>query len=204
MFMEIKILAQKFYDYSSYIRGYSKPTLKRYRQVINYFCAHAKVEQIEEVSPDNVRGLFYEGRIERHWTPNTFICYLKSLLVFFRWCQKEGYMKTNPAEDIEKPKIEKRLPVKLTRQDADKLLEVAYNYPYDHKFLRYRNHAIFATFLMAGIRKKELLNLKFADVDVENLSVFIRQGKGSKDRIVPICYKLAGNFKEVFRRKKTA
>jgi site-specific recombinase XerD len=46
-------------------------------------------------------------------------------------------------------------------------------------------------FLFAGLRKAELLNLKFTDVDLENMSIFVRQGKGSKDRIVPIPQKLA-------------
>jgi site-specific recombinase XerD len=104
---------------------------------------------------------------------------------------QEGYLKDNPASDMEMPKLEKRIPPKLSKQDALKLLEVVYNYPYDYKFLRYRNHAIFAMFLFAGLRKAELLNLKFTDVDLENMSIFVRQGKGSKDRIVPIPQKLA-------------
>ncbi|NBS69432.1 hypothetical protein EBT31_11045, partial [bacterium] len=65
-------------------------------------------------------------------------------------------------------------------------LETAANMPYPYKFLKYRNHAIFATFLYTGLRKQELLGLKFSDVDLENRSIFVRQGKGSKDRIVPM------------------
>jgi site-specific recombinase XerD len=56
---------------------------------------------------------------------------------------------------------------------------------------------------MSGIRKNELLNLKYTDVDVENMSIFIRQGKGSKDRIVPINYRLAEALqKYIVVRKK--
>jgi site-specific recombinase XerC len=42
---------------------------------------------------------------------------------------KQGYMEKNPIDDIEKPKLEKRLPIKLTKQDSMKLLELVYNYP---------------------------------------------------------------------------
>lgn len=189
--MEIKILAQKFFDYSKYIKGFSAPTIKRYRQVINYFTNFAGITEIEQVTPENARNLFYHGRTNQGWTPNTFICYHKSLAVFFRWCVKEGKMAADPTEDIETPKLEKRLPSKLTKQEAMKILEIADNYPYQNKFLRYRNYAIFATFIMTGLRKKELLNLKFGEVDIENMSIFIRQGKGSKDRVVPINYSLA-------------
>jgi site-specific recombinase XerD len=79
---------------------------------------------------------------------------------------------------------------------------VVYNYPYDYKFLRYRNHAIFSTFLFAGLRKKELLKLKYADVDIENLSIFVNQGKGSKDRVVPMSYTLAQSLKRYLEERK--
>lgn len=111
-------------------------------------------------------------------------------------------MEKNPVEDIEVPKLEKKLPPKLTKQDTLKLLEIVYNYPYEYKFLRYRNHAIFATFVFAGLRKKELLNLKITDVDLDNLSIFINQGKGNKDRIVPINYTLAQSLKRYLEERK--
>jgi site-specific recombinase XerD len=111
-------------------------------------------------------------------------------------------MEKNPIKDIEVPKIEKRLPPKLTKQDATKLLEIVYNYPYDYKFLRYRNHAIFSTFIFAGLRKKELVNLKLTDIDIENLTIFINQGKGSKDRVIPITYTLAMSLKRYLEERK--
>lgn len=157
--MSIQLLSQKFFDYSKYIKGYSPYTIARYRQVINYFSAFANISEINEVTPENTRNLFYYGRTEQKWTPNTFICYHKSLGVFFRWCIKEGYLKDNPIEDIEVPKLEKRIPEKLTKQDAMKILEVVDNYPYQCNFLRFRNYAIFSTFIYTGIRKKNSLIL---------------------------------------------
>jgi len=200
--MDLQLLARRFYDHSSYTRGYSKATIRRYRQVINAYTGFTGVTQVEEVTNENIRSLFFYGRTERAWSPNTFICYQKSLVVFFRWCVEEGCIRENPAENIETPKLEKKLPPKLTRQEASRLLEVTYNYPYDYKFLRYRNHAIFSTFIFAGLRKKELLQLKYTDVDLDNLSIFIRQGKGSKDRIVPISYTLAQSLQRYMEERK--
>ncbi|MFZ4500147.1 MAG: tyrosine-type recombinase/integrase [Minisyncoccia bacterium] len=111
-------------------------------------------------------------------------------------------METNPVVDIEMPKMEKRLPIKLTKQDALRLLELVYNYPYEYKFLRYRNHAIFSVFIFAGLRKQELLNLKYADVDIENLSLFVQKGKGNKDRVIPISYTLAQSLKRYIEERK--
>ncbi len=202
--MSIQILSQKFFDYSKYIKGYAKPTIARYRQVINYFCNFANISEIDEVTEENTRNMFYYGRTTLNWTPNTFICYHKSLMVFFRYCIKEGFMKANPIEQIEVPKLERKLPSKLTKQNAMRILEVVDNYPYQSNFLRFRNYAIFATFIMSGIRKQELLNLKYTDVDIENLSIFIRQGKGNKDRIIPINYRLAEALKKYLEVRKKA
>lgn len=200
--MDIQILCQKFCDYSLTIKGYSKATIRRYTQIITHYCHLAGITQICEVTDENVRAVFYVGRTERHWSVNTFLIYHKSLLVFFRWCIKHGYLEKNPITEIEVPKLEKRLPKKLTKQSSLRLLEIVFNYPYDYKFLRYRNHAIFSTFIFAGLRKQELLNLKFTDVDLENLTLFIRQGKGAKDRIIPISYTLAFSLKRYLTERK--
>jgi site-specific recombinase XerD len=200
--VDIEILLQKFCDYSVSIRGYSKDTIRRYKYVIKAFCKFVDVSEIGQVTNENVRNLFYFGRTERKWSVNTFIVYHKTLLVFFRWCMKQGYLNNNPITDIEVPKLEKRLPTKLTKQVALQLLEIVYNYPYEYKFLRYRNHAIFSTFVFAGLRKQELLNLKYTDIDLENLTLFIRQGKGNKDRIIPISYTLAQSLKRYREERK--
>lgn len=200
--MDIHILAQKFYDYSKYMRGYSPATIKRYRHVIQFYVKYAGITAIGEVTPQNVRDLFFHGRAQRNWSAHTSMAFYKSLIVFFRWCIQEGHLQENPVADIEIPKPEKKLPPKLTRQDTLRLLEVVYNYPYPYKFLRYRNHAIFSTFVFAGLRKKELLNLQYADVDLENLTIFVRQGKGSKDRIIPMSYTLAQTLKRYLDERK--
>lgn len=200
--MDIEILVHKFCDYSLSIRGYSKDTIRRYRYVISSFRKYVGISEIGQVTEDNTRWLFYYGRSERNWSVNTFIVYHKTLLVFFRWCINQGYLEKNPILAIEKPKMEKRLPTKLNKQTTLRLLEIVYNYPYEYKFLRYRNHAIFSTFVFAGLRKQELLNLKYADVDVDNLTIFIRQGKGNKDRIIPISYTLAQSLKKYLDERK--
>ena len=200
--MDIQIAAQKFYDYSTYIKGYSKQTIKRYRQMIISYCNFANVENFDQITEDNIRALFYWGRTERQWRTNTFIVYHKSLGVFFRWAIENKYMTSNPITDIEIPRLEKRLPPKLTKQETLRLIEIVYNYPYDYKFLRYRNHAIFSMFVFAGLRKNELLNLKLTDVDIENLSIFINQGKGSKDRVVPMSNTLAQSLKRYLVDRK--
>lgn len=200
--MDIQIEALKFFEYSIYIRGYSPKTILRYKNAINAYCSITQIQTFDKVTHDSVRTVFFHGRTVRNWTTGTYLTVHKSLLVFFRWAKEQGLLKFDPIEGIELPKMERRLPTKLSKQDALKLLEIVYHYPYSDKFLRYRNHAIFSMFLFAGLRKNELLNLKLADVDIENLTIFVSQGKGNKDRIIPMSFTLAQTLKRYLEERK--
>lgn len=200
--MDIELLARKFYDESLYLRGRSPETIRGYRGRINYYRTYAQIQRIDEVTEENLRALFFHGRTERKWKTNSYIGFHIALRSFFNWCVANRYMTSNPISAIELPKLEKRLPTKLTKQDAMNLLEVISNYPFDHEYLRYRNHAIFSMFIFAGLRKSELLKLQLTDVDVDNLTIFVRQGKGNKDRIIPISYTLAESLKRYLIARK--
>jgi len=199
--MRIQDLLGEFCDYSLYIRGYSKETVRRYRSAFNTFRKDMGITDLEEVNDETIRKFFLHGMTKRKWDPNTFVTYHKSFVVFFRWCIERRHMKSNPAEDIELPKRAKKLPSRLTKHEALKLLEYIYNYPYSDIFLRYRNHAIFSMFIFAGLRKQELLKLGYADVDLEGMSIFVRRGKGAKDRIIPICSRLAESLHKYLKQR---
>ena len=89
-------------------------------------------------------------------------------------------------DSIDLPKLPKKIPRHLPKDQADTLLMWAHNYPYHYAFERERGYAIIAMFLFTGIRKRELRNLELRDVDLENRVVFVRSGKGSKDRMIPM------------------
>ncbi len=202
--MNIQEAANEFYQYSKYFRGYTKQTIRRYRHAINYYFHISQISSFEEVSLQNIRAFFYYGRTERGWKNSSFITHHKSLVIFFRWCKAQGYIKEDFLDLIELPKLEYRLPSKLTKQEAFRLLEIIYNYPYQKQFMRHRNHAIFSTFIFAGIRKSELMNLKYTDVDMENRVIRIVQGKGSKDRVIPMCQTLATSLHRYLEERRKA
>jgi site-specific recombinase XerD len=189
--MEIKVLVQRFCEEARHFRGYTEHTIRRYRTNVELFAKQAGVADIAAVSPENVRDWFFRGRSERAWSAQTFRTYHKSLKVFFRWCRKQNVFSADPLADIAVPRAERSLPPRLTRDEALRLLEITQNYPWADAFLRHRNQGIIATFLFAGLRKSELLHLGYADTDLPGLSIFIRRGKGRKDRVVPVSTSLA-------------
>ncbi|MBS1619701.1 MAG: tyrosine-type recombinase/integrase [Bacteroidetes bacterium] len=200
--MDIDFLVRKYCEHLKYIRGLSPATVRVYRVVILLFAKSANVARIEEVTESSLREFFLNGRVQQNWRAYTYIHYYQALNVFFQWCISTRYMAANPLSSIEMPKPEKRLPASLNREKAMKLLEVVFNYPYDYTFLRYRNHAIFCMLVFAGLRRKELINLRLTDIDFDGMSIFVNQGKGSKDRIIPMSFTLAESLKRYLSERK--
>ncbi|MBS1683983.1 MAG: tyrosine-type recombinase/integrase [Bacteroidetes bacterium] len=200
--MDFQLLAQRFEDYQRHVKGYSFQTIYRYRRLLNAFRKAKNIERIEDVTEETVRTYLMDGRVARKWSARTLILFQMTMKVFFRWCVSNGHMSSDPVGDMEMPKVEKRIPDKLTQADSQKLLETAYNYPYEYPYLKYRNHAIFSMFILAGLRRGELLNLKYADVDIDNLTIFVRQGKGAKDRMIPMSFTLAESLRKYVAERK--
>lgn len=189
--MDIRELHQQFCEYQVTIKNFRQTTIEGYKMSLQIFLnLSPQIREIESVTPQDAERFFYFGRIKRNWKPITFITYHKNLNVFFKWALKHHYVQINPFESIEKPKLEKRLPTRLTKQEATHLLESVRCIRWRHPFLKARNVAIFSMFLYCGLRKGELLRLKTTDVDLTNMIISIHLGKGNKDRVVPIPYQL--------------
>ena len=101
----------------------------------------------------------------------------------FKWLARNNHLLYNPASDLELPRAEKRLPKAiLTQQEAETIL----NLPDTSTALGLRDRAILETFYSTGMRRLELTTLKWSAIDYERGTVFINQGKGHKDRMIPI------------------
>ncbi len=102
---------------------------------------------------------------------------------FFRWMKKRGFLPTNPAADVEIPKGEKRLPVNgLTVDEVEKILAL----PDINTALGLRDRAIMEVLYSTGIRRSELAALTLYDIDPKSGVLIVEQGKGRKDRVLPI------------------
>ncbi|MFA4986662.1 MAG: tyrosine-type recombinase/integrase [Candidatus Brocadiia bacterium] len=194
--MDLHDLHSRFLEHATYFWGRSKATVSAYKMLIEFFLNITRLSDTGQVTEDRVREFFFVGRTQRGWSARTYRAYWSHLRQFFRWCVKGGHLLADPTQGIEVPKLERKLPAKLSRQDANRILEYVDNYPYPRAshFIRCRNHALMATLLFTGLRKSEALGLRCGDVDLENRSMFVRQGKGAKDRVVPICATLAGSL----------
>ena len=102
---------------------------------------------------------------------------------WLRWMVKQGRLLMNPATDLDLPRKEKRLPKAiLSASEMERVLAV----PDVRMPLGLRDRAILETFYSTGMRRMELIGLTVYSIERERGTVLIRQGKGKKDRLIPI------------------
>ena len=106
---------------------------------------------------------------------------LASLRSFFRYCQREGLVTSNPAKALRTPRVGRKLPHFLTIDQITKLLES----PPANEVEGLRDRALLETMYSAGLRVAELvgMNVEHWDRDANIVRVY---GKGRKERIAPI------------------
>ena len=98
-----------------------------------------------------------------------------------------------PVEEVPYPRAPRRLPIILTREEAIRLIDSASN-------LFHR--AMLITMYSTGMRRAELCRLKVEDIDSTRMLIHIRQGKGGKDRDVPLSPKALETLREYWRWMK--
>jgi site-specific recombinase XerD len=153
---------------------------------LKVFLKDTGVKEIQELNQKLLEEWFFQGRLKRKWGSVTFRSYHKNINCFFKWLIKEGVLKENYVEKMEKPRLESKLPRTLSFNEAKLILDAAFHMQYRYKFEKYRNRAAIGFMLLAGLRKGEVANLKINDISLENRIIFIHQGKGHKDRMIPI------------------
>jgi integrase/recombinase XerD len=102
---------------------------------------------------------------------------------YFAWLVRQHVIAANPASELELPRPEKRLPQDtLSLHQVQALMHV----PDITDPLGLRDRTILEVFYSSGIRRAELTHLEVSDVHTERRTLRVRQGKGHKDRIVPL------------------
>lgn len=160
-------------------------TIRRF----NEWCVGREVMCVTEITRDILeayRRYLFHYRNPKSGQPIKFSTqtkYLMSITRWFVWLTAEAIIEENPAEGFELPKEERRLPTgSLTADEVESVLN-AVDVSTD---LGIRNRAILETFYSTGIRCGELINLDVYDMEADRCVLKIRQGKGRKDRVVPI------------------
>ncbi len=173
------------------VQNYSEYTIRNRRVHIGFFiqwCHDRGITEAAEVTRpilEHYQRYLFHYR-QKNGKPLTFRSQntrLVPLRVWFRWMARQRHILHNPASELELPRMEQRLPKSvLTVGEMEQVLAQ----PDIHDPLGLRDRALMEMLYSTGMRRMELAGLKLYELDTERGTVTIRQGKGKKDRVIPI------------------
>jgi integrase/recombinase XerC len=162
--------------------NYSRESIKAYLSDLAQFVEWLKSRRVDWDIPYRIARIDIVEFINHLATKKASAVTRKRKLAairgFLKFCKDNQIIYGNPADTIEGPIREERDPAILLKTEYKALLQVAGGNP--------RDFAIVMLFLQSGLRVSELVNLKIQDVDFTSREITIRQGKGRKDRVVPL------------------
>lgn len=175
---------ETFLQFLELEKGYSGNTLAAYRNDLEQFAQAMKEEGIsswEQVNQDVIIDYIMSLR-EREYASSTVARKIAALKSFFHFLAAEEIISDDPTLNLDSPKVKKRLPVTLSYEEVERLLDA----PKGSSPKAIRDKALLELLYATGMRVTELVSLDLEDINLASATVRVRQGKGSKERIIPI------------------
>ena len=169
-------------------RNYSHRTAKTYVRIVRDFANHFRCPP-NRLGPEQIRQ--YQAHLfqTKKLAPVTVSQYASALRFFFVKTLGQHFL----AEHIPFPKQPRRLPTVLSPEEVVRLINSASNI---------YHRTLLMTLYSTGIRRAELCRLKVSDIDSRRMMIRIQQGKGSRDREVPLSPKLLETLRSYWRWMK--
>jgi site-specific recombinase XerD len=171
------MLSDDFLIFLEVEKGYSDKTIREYSYDLKMFKKFNKEKPLESRTTTDLRRFFLHLKRDKSYAPRSLhrkICSLKS---FYKFLKKEAFISINPAENIESPKIPKSLPQTISTDEALTLLNAPTNL---------RDRTVLYLLYGTGMRVSELSDLNIENLDLKNRLIRIIEGKGNKDRLIPL------------------
>ena len=180
MFMEYDIE-----DYLTYIKlekKLSKNTIENYRldlESYKLFLFKKKIDDPNKITLELINE--YLNKLSKDGlNPRSIRRHVTTIKEFHKYLVKVKKVKTDVSLNIDSIKITKKLPVIISHEDMEHILDIDLNNAF-----KYRDKAMLELMYGSGLRVSELVNLTIYNIDLEN-DIILVEGKGSKERIVPL------------------
>ena len=182
--LEINSLIDSYKDFLIYEKGLSKNTVSAYISDINKVSGKEEYFDVEKFFP----GTYLKSSNNKNYSGSTKKRIQSSINQFLKYLIDENYIANIEINNVS-IMSEKKLPHVLSPNEIDKLIDF-----YNHDlFISSRNKTIIDFMYSTGCRVSELINVEESDIDIEE--AFVRlEGKGSKQRIVPLGSKVLINL----------
>ncbi len=173
---------EEFAEYLTETRGSSENTTASYKRDLYSFVRFLEgngINEIERVNKTNVMAYIYELQ-RQNKAPATISRNAASIRSYFVYLNQMRIIDGNPAEGLETPKVEKKMPAVLSLEDVEKLLEQ----PDLSDIKGIRDKAMLEVLYATGMRVTELISLSVSDINMEMEYLSCRTG--DRMRIIPL------------------
>lgn len=170
-------------------RRYSPNTVKVYSEALALFFRFTMGKILEDLNNEDLICFNNEYILKNAYSSSFQNQVVNAVKLFFRVVRLEHM----EIAYIHRPKREKVLPNVISKEEVKKLLESTRN-------LKHR--AMLSMLYACGLRRSELLNIRPTDIDSTRNILIIRQGKGKKDRIVPLSEKIIHLLRDYYKAYK--
>lgn len=178
---EYEDILNDFCDYLKIDKRYSDLTVESYRTEIKGYLDFFQDKNIKVKDIKNSDIKDYLAYIKKGETSERTLAHNVSVIrTFYKFLLTLKIIERNPTEFLELPKLRKKLPTVLSKEEVEKLLDIDLTDCYS-----YRNKAMLELLYSTGLRVSELVNLELSNIDLENCTLKTI-GKGNKERIIPI------------------
>ncbi len=209
-----------FLDYSITILNKSPNSVKEYNYDLNMFFKFMKIHfkltketdfnniYIKDFSLDNLKRITLDDihaflsylALNQRAKPATRARKISTIRIFFSYLsQKAKLIETNPAQNLETPKLDKRMPKYLSLDESKKLLNVTMD---ENDEFKERDFAIITLFLNCGLRLSELIGINVQDIDFNEYKMNVI-GKGNKERTIYLNKACINAIKEYIKVRPT-
>ena len=190
-----------FLDYSITILNKSPNSVKEYNYDLNMFLKYMKIhfkqtvetdfhnisikdfsiDTLKKITLNDIHAFLSYLALNQKAKPATRARKISTIRIFFSYLsQKANLIENNPAQNLETPKLDKRMPKYLSLDDSKKLLNVTADENDENKE---RDFAIITLFLNCGLRLSELIGINIQDIDFNEYKLNVI-GKGNKERTI--------------------
>ena len=173
-------LIDQFIDFYWLTTGASKNTLSAYRSDLKIFSKWLNNISLIDVDKKQIQD-YFSYRKDSNISASTQSRMLTCLHSFYQYLSDKQNLKIDPTEQLDYPKLEKKLPIFLNVQEVERLLEA----PNSKSLFGQRDRAMLELLYSCGLRVSELINLSYHNINLKD--EFIRiHGKGNKERLLPM------------------
>ncbi|MEK4712030.1 tyrosine-type recombinase/integrase [Sporosarcina sp. FSL K6-5500] len=148
---------------------------------------------VDDLSTEDLEGYLHYLKHEKGYKPASLNVVLNAIRRLYQYTIRKKYVPTNPTADIAQAKVQREERAFLNAAEINELLEAI-----DHKLIR----LLVRTLAYTGLRIRECIDLELKDVDFKNKVIRVINGKGGKNRLIPLSDELAVPLQTYVKNKR--